>query len=353
MFTHRRSPFCPRILLLAALWAGGAAQAADAGKAPGYHLDATWKIGGAGGWDYLAIDPEAHRLYLTRGDRVEVIDTEKGTVIAEIPGLDGGHGVALAKDAGRGFATSGKTGSVLAFDLATLQATGTPIAVGNKPDAIVYDPASKHVFAFNGDSASASVIDPAKGEVVTTIPLGGAPEFAAADGKGALFVNLEDKSETVTIDTAKNVVTRRASVAPGDAPSGLALDPARMRLFAGCRNEQLTVLDAATGKVLASPAIGKGVDACAFDAGTGYAFASCGDGTLTVIEEDTDKPGDYRVVQTVATQKGARTMALDPGSHAVYLAAAEYEPEVPGAPGERRKRPSMIPGSFVILKFVR
>ena len=216
-----------------------------------------------------------------------------------------------------------------------------------------YDPASKHVFVFNGGSDDASVIDPAKAEVVATIPLGGAPEFAAADGKGTLYVNLEDKSETLTIDTQKNTVTKRASVAPGEEPSGLALDPAKGRLFAGCHNEQMTVLDAATGKVLASPAIGKGVDACAFDPGTGYAFASCGDGTVTVVEESADKPGEYRVAQKITTQKGARTMALDPKSHAIYLASADFEPEAPTAPGERRKRPNMIAGSFVVLRFVR
>ncbi len=348
MFMHSCSFASLSVFCLAAISASG-----QLPKGPGYHLESTWKIGGAGGWDYLNVDHDAHRLYLTRGDRVEVIDTDKGVVIGDISGLDGGHGVALAPEADRGFATSGKTGTVLVFDLATLKAVGVPIAVGKKPDAIIYDPASKHVFAFNGDSGDASVIDPAKAAVVATIPLGGAPEFAAADGKGTLYVNLEDKSETVTVDTTKNTITHRASVAPGESPSGLALDAGKGRLFAGCHNEQVSVVDAAAGKVVASPKIGKGVDACAFDPETGYAFASCSDGTLTVIEENSDQPGDYRVAQTVTTQKGARTMALDPKSHAVYLAAADFEPEVPTAPGEHRKRPNMLPGSFVILKFVR
>ena len=319
--------------------------------ASGYHLAATWKPGGDGGWDYLAFDPPAHRLYVTRTDRVQVIDGDSGTVIGEVPGLDGGHGVALAPEFNRGFATSGRSGTVVVFDLKTLQPIGEPVAVGKKPDAIIYEPATKHVFVFNGESEDASVIDAGTAKVVVTIPLGGGPEFAAADGQGKLFVNLEEQSKTLEIDVRKNVVTQSWPLAPGESPSGLAIDPVNHRLFAGCHNQEMAVLDAQSGKVLATPAIGQGVDACAFDPSTGFAFASCGDGTLTVIKEE--PAGGFRVVEKVSTQKSARTMALDPATHAVYVAAADFEPAPTPAPGAPRVRPKMVPGTFVVLKFSR
>jgi YVTN family beta-propeller protein len=224
--------------------------------------------------------------------------------------------------------------------------------VGNKPDAIIYDPASKHVFVFNGKSENASVIDPATAKVVATIPLGGGPEFATADGQGRVFVNLEDKSETLAIDAGKNIVTEHWPLAPGESPSGLAIDRARRRLFVGCHNEQMTVLDAGNGKHLATLPIGQGVDACAFDPGTGLAFASCGDGTLTIVQEDPAKAGEFRLVGHVVTQRGARTMALDPKTHAIYLAAADFESAPAPAPGEKPKHSKLVPGSFVILKYV-
>ena len=347
-----------RTALLATLLTGGSVgwtrAFAESPVAPGpseYHLEATWKPGGEGGWDYLTFDGEAHRLYVTRTDRVQVIDADKGATVGEVPGLDGGHGTALAPEFNRGFATSGKSGTVVVFDLKTLQTIGEPVKVGKKPDAIIYEPSTKHVFTFNGDSDDATVIDAATAKVVATIALGGRPEFAVSDGKGTLFVNLEDKSETLAIDVQKNTVTHRWPLAPGDAPTGLALDPANRRLFAGCHNEQMIVLDAGSGQVLAKPAIGKGVDATAFDPGTGFAFASNGDGTLTVIKEAS--AGEFRVVENVPTKKSARTMALDPVTHAVYVAAADFEPVPTPAPGAQRVRPKMIPGSFVVLKFVR
>ncbi len=354
---RRVSPLRPVLgsLALLTVAAGSAltasAQTPTASPGPsGYHLEATWKLGGEGGWDYCTVDADAHRLYVTRTDRVQVIDTEEGKTLGEVPGLDGGHGTALAPDADRGFATSGKSGTVIVFDLKTLKPVGEPIKVGKKPDAIVYDLFSKHVFAFNGESDDATVIDAATAKVVATIPLGGGPEFAGSDGKGTLFVNLEDKSVTLAIDTRTNTVTHRWPAAPGEEPSGLAVDAGKGRVFAGCRNERMVVLDAASGKVLATPAIGQGVDACAFDPGTGFAFASCGDGTLTVVKED---DGGFPVVEKIATKKGARTMALDPVTHAVYLPTAEFEPAPTPAPGQGRVRPKMVPGSFMVLKFVR
>ncbi len=317
----------------------------------GYHLEAEWKPGGEGGWDLLDVDPQAHRLYVTRPDRVQVIDTEKGTLLGEVKGLDGGHGVAVVPELNHGFATSGKTGTVIVFDLQTFKAVGEPVKVGQKPDAITYEPLTRHVFVFNGDGNDTSVIDAATAKVVATIPLGGAPELAVSDGKGTLFVNLEDKSETLAIDVQTNAVVHRWPLAPGDAPTGLALDPARRRLYAACHNEQMMVLDADSGKVLAALGTGKGVDGCAFDPATGFAFAPCGDGTLTVAKEE--PAGTFRVVEQVKTRQSARTMALDPQTHAVYVAAADFEAAPSPAPGAPRTRPKMVPGTFTILKFVR
>ncbi len=352
----------PTNLLTAALCLAGTACSAitaSAGDpappagASGYHLASTWKVGGAGRWDYLTMDGQAGRLYVVRTDRVQVLDTGTGKVVAEVPGLDGGHGVALVPELHRGFVTSGHAGMVIAFDLSTLARVGEPIAVGQKPDAILYDPASKHVFAFDGGSDAATVIDPATNKVVATIPLGGAPESPASDGKGTVFVNLEDKSETLAIDAQTNAVTRRWPLAPGEAPTGLAFDQAKGRLFAGCANAKMIVLDVASGAHLAELPIGQHVDACAFDPALGFAFASNGDGTLTVVQESVAKPGEFRVVDNVPTQVGSRTMALDPITHAVYLATASFEPASAPGTGEKPKRPAIVPESFAILKFVR
>ena len=345
------------LVAFAALAAGGGAPASASAQPPpaampatpapaGYHLAATWKPGGEGGWDYLSLDPAARRLYVARQDRIQVIDLDQGTLVGEVAGVDGAHGVALAPELHRGFASSGKRNAVVIFDLQTLQPAGAPVAVGQKPDAIIYEPSTRHVFAFNGQSDNASVIDAASGQVVATIPLGGAPEFAAADGKGAVFVNLEDKSETLAIDAKQNTVIQRWPLAPGDAPTGLALDAGRGRLFAGCHNAQMIVLDAASGKSLAALPIGQGVDACAFDLGTGCAFASCGDGTLTVAQENPARPGEFRVVENVKTQRGARTMALDPTTHAVYLAAADFAAAPPRRRGGKAHPPQDAAGQL-------
>jgi len=329
----------------------GAGAGGSALGASGYHLTATWKLGGEGGWDYLTVDSKAHRLYIARTNRVQVIDTETGALAGEVPGLDGAHGVALAPEFGRGFATSGRSGTVIVFDLQTLKPIGAPVKAGKKPDAIAYDPSTKHVFAFNGGSDDTTVIDAEKAEAIGTVALGGGPEFGVADGKGSVFVNLEDKGELLEIDAHSLKVKNRWSLAPGESPTGLAMDPVKGRLFSGCRNEKLIVLDAGTGKSLGALPIGKGVDAAAFDAGTGLAFASNGDGTLTVISESATNPGEFRVLENVATKAGSRTAAIDPKTHAIYLAGADFEPAATPKPGEPRSRPKMIPGSFVVLKF--
>ena len=326
---------------------------APAAGASGYHLGAKWKPGGESGWDYLTLDPQTHRLYVARTDGVQVIDTESGALVRAIPGLDGGHGIALAPELNFGFATSGRSDSVLVFNLTSLRPYGAPIAVGKKPDAIAYEPLTRRVFVFNGESHDASVIDPATAAVVATIPLDGKPEFAVPDGRGTMFVNLEDKNEVLAIDAQKNTVTHRWPLAPGAGPTGLALDPIKQRIFAGCRNGRMIVLDARSGQRLADLPIGKEVDACAFDPGTGFAYASCGDGTLTVVQEDPARPDEFRVVETVKTQRSARTMALDPSTHAVYLAAADFGAAPAETTDGKPSRPEVVPGSFVLLKLTR
>ena len=309
-----------------------------------YGVTETWHIGGEGRWDYAISDPAAMRLYVTRGAHVHVISQSDGKVIADIPNTTASHGVALALPMGRGFISDGSANTVTVFDLQANKTLGT-VPTGKNPDAIVFDPASKKVFAFNGRSNDITVIDPAAEPgpkaVVATIPLDGKPEFAACDGAGKVFVNLEDKSSIVAIDSDAMKVVSQWKLDGGEEPSGLAIDAAHHRLFAGCGNAVMAVVDCESGKTLATVPIGKGVDACGFDPGRGEAFASCGDGTLTVIKE-TD--GKFEVEQTVKTRQGARTMALDPTTHKVFLPAAEFEAAAAG-----QRRPPMKPDSFMIV----
>ncbi len=319
----------------------------------GYHFEGKWKPGGESGWDGLTLDSQAHRLYVARTDCVQIINTESGALVRAIPGLDGGHGIALAPELNRGFATSSRSDSVTVFNLASLRPYGAPIAVGKKPEAVIYEPLTRHVFVFNAESHDASVIDGATAAVIATVPLGGVPEAAVPDEKGTVFVNLANKDEIVAMDAQKNTITHRWPLASGAEPAGLALDPIKHRVFAGCRNGRMIVLDTQSGKLLADLPIGQGVDACAFDPGTGFAFAACGDGTLTVVQEDPAMPGRFRVVETVKTQRGTRTMVIDPKDHAAYLAAASFEASPAPATSEKLSPPGMIPGSFVLLKLTR
>ena len=314
----------------------------------GYHLLKKIEIGGDGGWDYLIADSDDHRLYVSRSTRVLVIDTESGNKIGEIPNTNGVHGIAIAKDLGRGFTSNGRDNSVSIFDLKTLKVIDT-VATGKNPDAIIYDEASKKVFAFNGAGGSATAIDAATGKAAGTIELGGKPEFAAADGKGEVFVNIEDKSEVVVIDTAALKVKARWSIAPGEEASGMAIDRKTKRLFLVCSNKKMIVLDDISGKVVADVPIGDGPDAAGFDPETKFAFSSDGAGTLTVVKEDNGSK--FTVVENVATQKGARTMALDAKTHRIYLPAAQYEPAAAATPDNPRPRPKMVPNSFVILVY--
>lgn len=314
--------------------------------APGYHVIKTYKLGGDGGWDYLTIDAASRHLYISRGTHVIVIDADSGKPVGDIPDTPGVHGIALAPEFGRGFVSNGREGTVTVFDLKNL-AVLSKIKVGDNPDAILYDPASKRVFTFNGRSDDVTAIDAAKGTVVGTIKVDGKPEFAASDEKGEVFVNIEDKSELMALDPNTLGVKARWPLAPCEEPSGLAIDRKHRRLFPGCSNKLMAVVDADSGKVIATPPIGAGVDANAFDAEAGLAFASCGEGVLTVVHEDAaDK---FSVVETVPTERGARTMALDPTTHQIFLVTAKFGPPPAATAEQPRPRPTILPDSFEVL----
>jgi YVTN family beta-propeller protein len=327
--------------------ASPSASPSSSGASSGYRVHRTIAVGGDGGWDYLAFDSAARRLYITRSTRVIVLDPDSGKAVGEIPNLSGVHGVALAPDLGRGFISNGRSDTVTVFDLKSLKVLSELKSTGQNPDAILYDPASHRVFAFNGRSGSATVFDAAGGKVAATIPLGGRPEFAASDGRGNVFVNIEDKNELVAIDAAKLTVAKRWPLPGCDEPSGLAIDAAHQRLIVGCGNETALIVDSAGGRAVAKLPIGKGVDATGFDPGVGLGYASCGDGTLTVMREET--PDRWTVAAKAATRQGARTMAVDEKTHQVYLATAEFGPRPAPTAAEPHPRPPMVPGSFVIL----
>lgn len=317
-----------------------------AASGPGYKVVNTYKIGGEGGWDYLTADSAARRLYISRATHVIVLDLDSGKTVGDIADTPGVHGIALAPELGRGFTSNGREGTVSVFDLKTL-ATSSKIKVGDNPDAILYDPASKRVFTFNGRSQDATAIDAASGRVLGTIKLDGKPEFAASDGKGEIFVNIEDKSELTAIDPSKLEVRAKWPLAPCESPSGLSMDRKNRRLFVGCDNKMMAVVDADSGKVLATHAIGDGVDATTFDDETGLAFASCGEGVLSVIREDS--PEKFSVAESVPTQAGARTLALDSKTHKVYVVTANFGPPPAATADNPHPRRSIVPDTFVVL----
>lgn len=308
-----------------------------------YHFIKEIPITGVGGWDYLTVDASAQRLYVSHGTEVVVIDVSNDLVVGEITNTPGVHGIALYPDGNRGFISDGRANHVSIFDLKTLNTVST-VDTGTNPDAILFEPSQKEVYAFNGRSKSTTVIAADSGAVVATIPLDGKPEFAQADpAAGLVFDNLEDKSEVAVIDVKTHSVTNNWPIAPGESASGMAIDTQNHRIFIGCDNQMMEMLDTTTGKVLANVPIGEGVDANAFDPGTKFAFASCGDGTTTIAHEDGDK---LTVVQTLKTERGARTMALDTATHKIYLPTAKFGPPVEG-----QRRPPMIPGTFNILVY--
>ena len=285
-----------------------------------YHIIRKIPVPGQGGWDYLIVDEAARRLYVSHGTQVEVLDVDSSAIVGKIPNTLGVHGIAIAPEAGRGFVSNGQTSTVTIFDLKTLKTIGE-VPTGKKPDGIIYDPATSQVFAFNGGSNSATVISAADGKVVGTVDLGGGPEFAVADGKGYVFNNLEDQSQVVKINSHKLAVEQRWPLAPCEAPSSMAMDRPNRRLFIGCRSKVMAVVDADSGKVITTVPIGDHVDATAFDPDSRLIFNSNGEGTITVVHQDTaDK---YSVLETVKTVPKAKTMALDSKTHQLFLSTAE------------------------------
>jgi len=285
-----------------------------------YRLEKKIPIPGQGSWDYLIVDEAARRLYVSHGTQVEVLDADTVAPVGKIPNTVGVHGIAIAPDLGRGFASDGQTSTVTVFDLKTLKPI-QEIPTGKKPDAIIFDPATSRVFAFNGGSNSATVIEAKDGKVAGTVDLGGGPEFAVSDGKGYIFDNLEDESLVVKIDAQNLKVDQRWPTGPCASPSSMAIDRANRRLFIGCRSRVMAIMDADTGKVIRTLPIGDHVDATAFDAESRLIFNSNGEGTVTIIQQET--PEKYSVVQTVKTLPRAKTMALDPKTHRLFLSTAE------------------------------
>jgi hypothetical protein len=307
----------------------------------GYHVIKTIPISGEGGWDYITVDSDARRVYVSHATQVVVLDADSFAVVGSIPDTQGVHGIAIASDLGRGFTSNGRSNDVTIFDLKTLKTIGN-VKTDANPDAITYDPVSKRVFTFNGRGKNTTAINAADGTVAGTLALGGKPEFAAADGKGSIFVNNEDTSELIQVDTQKVTETHRWPLAPCKSPSGLAMDLKNRRVFSVCDEKVMSVVNADTGKVVATPAICDGPDATAFEPSTGTVFASCGDGNLTVIHQDS--PDKYTVVENVPTKRSARTMGLDLKTHNIFLPAADFD-----APAAGERRGKMKPGSFVIL----
>jgi DNA-binding beta-propeller fold protein YncE len=311
----------------------------------GYQLLKTVPLPGDGFWDYVGVDSDARRIYVSHGSHVVVLDADSFAVVGDIPDTQGVHGIAVVPDLGRGFTSNGRAGTATIFDLKTLKNLAT-VTTGKNPDAIAYEPLTKRVFTFNGASKDATAFSAADGAVAGTIPLEGKPEFAAADGKGQIYVNIEDTSELVEIDAQALKILHRWPLKPCESPSGLSMDRRNGRLFVGCGNKMMAVVDADSGKVIATPAIGEGVDATAYDPGTGFALASNGEGTLTVVTHDA--ANQYTVLDNVPTKRSARTMGLDLKTHNVVLPAAEF---LPAKEGERRG--AMKPGSFVLLVVAR
>ncbi len=327
--------------ILCALFSAVSALAASGG----FHIADTIKVGGEGGWDYITVDSAARRLYVSHATKVVVIDIDSQTVVGEIPKTQGVHGIAIAPKLNRGYVSDGRTNDVTVFDLKTLKEVAR-IITGENPDAILYDPHTNRVFTFNGRSKDATVIDTATNQVLATIPLGGKPEFAATDGSGSVWVNIEDKNQIAEIDTTGAKVNKTYPLQGCDEPSGLAMDTKAHHLFSVCGNKVMVVSDPSAGKVIATLPIGQGADGAGFDPGLGFAYSSNGDGTLTVVRQS---GGKYEVVENAATQRGARTMTVDTKTHKIYMPTAQFGSTPAPTQEVPRPRPQMVPGSFVVL----
>ena len=343
---------CTVFVVLAGCAAFTLSAAAQASKDSGYHLVKKVQLGGEGGWDYLTADPVSHRVFISRSTHIMVVNPD-GTVAGDIPNLKGTHGAAIVPETGHGFTSNGGSNSVTIFDLKTLVPISDvvmPDAMG--PDGYLYDPATKRVFTFNGRSNNATAVDTKTNMAIPgAAPLGGKPEAAQADGAGHIFANVEDKNQVVEFDSKTLAVMNTWPLDPCTQPSGMAIDTKGKRLFVGCHNNLMAVVDYTTGKVIATLPIGTGIDADGFDPSTGFAFASCGDGTITVVHEDS--PDKFTVVDTIHTQAGARTMAYDISNHNIYTVTAEMAPAPPATTENPRPRPTPVPGTFTLLIYGR
>ena len=323
------------------------AQAAQPSASGEFKLVNRYNVGGDGKWDLLTFDSKHHRLFVSRSTHVQVVDADSGKVVGDIPGTEGVHGIAIADDLNSGFTSNGKNNTVTVFDLDTLKVTGKIDIPGMNPDVILYEPKSRHLFTFNGRSANATVIDAATRKVIGTVELPGKPELAVSDAAGNIFVNIEDKNEIAVIDGSSNKILKHYPLGNGLEPTGLAIDQKHNRLFSVCANNKMEILDSGTGKIISEVAIGEGPDSAAFDPELGIAFSPNGDGTLTLVKEN--DPDHFSVIQNIATQKGARTMAYYPDTHRAYLVTATFGEIPPATKDQPKPRPAIIPDSFVVL----
>jgi DNA-binding beta-propeller fold protein YncE len=351
MFNRRLlGSFCWACLLASTLLLISAAGAYAAADSSGYKVIRRMPVGGDGGWDYLTVDPDSHRIYISRGTHVMIVDELSGKVIGDIPDTKGVHGIAIAADLGKGFTSNGGAATVTIFDLKTLKPLSEVKTTGENPDSIIYDPQTKRVFTFNGKSSNATAIDATTGKVVGTVTLAGKPEEPALDGKGNIFVNIEDKSSMQEFDAKTLAVKGSWPLAPCEGPSAIAYDAAHRRLFAAC-DKVMVVVNADTGKVVASPPIGGDPDGNGFDPSTGLLFAACREGLVSVLHQDS--PDKYSAVANVTTQFGTRTMTLDPKTHHVFTVTADFKPAGPPTADNPRPRPQPIAGSFVVLELAQ
>jgi DNA-binding beta-propeller fold protein YncE len=344
---HRARRYSACLCAAACAATAGVAPAAAVTDGAHYRLAQQVPLPGDEGWDYLAFAPESHRLFISHGTRVLVVDAARLRVVGEVGDTPGVHGIALAPDLGRGFISAGSAGTIVVFDLKTLARLQEIRASGENPDAILYHRGARRVFTFNGRGRNVTAVEAATGEVAGTIALDARPEFAASDGAGPVYVNLVDKNSIAVIDPRDLKVMSVWPLTGCEGPSGLALDAAARRLFAVCGNKVMTVVDAVSGRVLGSAPIGAGVDAAAFDPAARLAFASCGEGVLTAVRVNPD--GAPEVAQSVPTQRGARTMALDPRTHRIFLVTADFGPPPAPTAEQPHPRPPLLPGSFRLL----
>ena len=340
----------PKRWLLAVVVCVAASSTLPAADAP-FKLESTWKLGGNASWDYMAIDSQARILYVARLDRVMLVDLRSGKLLTEITGLTHAHGIAFDDQGKVGYISDGGAGKILVFDRSTYKVTAS-VAAGKNPDSILFEPTKRRVFAFNGVSHNATVVDAETNSVVATIPLPGKPEFSVTDGAGNIFVNIEDSSAVLRMNADTLKTTASWPLAPGEGPSGLAIDTVHHRLFSVCDNNRMVIVDSENGKLVAAPRIGEGADAVAFDAARGLAFSSNGEsGTISVVRAD--GPSGYATTQTIATKLGARTMAVDPETGTAYTVSAALGPKPPASASNPKRRPAIVPDSLVVLVYAR